>query len=280
MAGDGHTLTRMRFPTKPTAWPAAPPQMSVHEDRCAADPAAPLKDWVYKTPAIGFVLSGWFDYLAEGQSAFAAPGAVVFGNAGEHFNVRHHDASGNKRLVVLLKQETLDEIANDAGLDAPRFRSIAMAPGPRATRLYAAMRAIEGAGGDPDCEFELGHAALSASPPSGRRLGVSGRDRARVMIAARHIQAHYHQPCGLATLAELAGVNRYQLVHAFSALMGQSPNQHLINTRVRAAAERLRASAASITDIALDVGFNDLSHFYACFKAAFGQTPRQWRGAR
>jgi len=133
----------MTFQPNLTAWPPTPSSHTdVLEDRCAADPAAPMKDWIYKAPAIGFVLSGWFDYLAEGRTALAAPGAVVLGNAGEHFNVRHHDGNGNKRLVVMLKQTTLDDAANDAGLDDPRFRSIALPPGPDATRMYAWMRGI------------------------------------------------------------------------------------------------------------------------------------------
>ena len=68
----------------------------------AADPKAPPKDWVYDAPSIGFVLSGWFDYCVEGRSAFAAPGAVVLGNAGEQFSVRHHDTHGNRRAFAVL----------------------------------------------------------------------------------------------------------------------------------------------------------------------------------
>jgi AraC-like DNA-binding protein len=268
----------MTFQPKLTAWPPTPPSHTgVQEDRCAADPAAPLKDWIYKAPAIGFVLSGWFDYLAEGRAALAAPGAVVLGNAGEQFNVRHHDANGNKRLVVLLKQTMLDEIANDAGLDDPRFRTIALPPGPDATRMYAWLRGIS-QGGDvaEDCEIALAQAALAA-PLAGRDIRVSVRECKRALAAARYIEAHFAEPCGLATLADVANSSRYQLARAFSAIMGQSPIQYLINTRVRAAADRLRAGSTPITDVAFDVGFNDISHFYYCFKSALGVTPRQWR---
>jgi AraC-like DNA-binding protein len=268
----------MTFQSRLTAWPPAPPtDTGVHEDRCAADPAAPLKDWIYKAPAIGFVLTGWFDYLAEGRTALAAPGAIVLGNAGEHFNVRHHDNSGNKRLVVLLRQSMLDEIANDAGLDAPRFSTTTLPPGPDATRMYAWMRGIA-LGGDEaeDCEIALAQAALAA-PVAGRGERVTTQVRKRALDAARYIEAHYAEPCGLATLADVANTSRYQLARAFSAIMGQSPIQYLINTRVRAAADVLRTTQTPITDVAFDVGFNDISHFYYCFKSALGVTPRQWR---
>src|SRR5262249_41281634 len=117
----------------PDHWPPSrTPGAGVLEDCCAAHNGAPLKDWVYRTPAIGFVLSGWFDYLADGRVALGAPGAIVFGNSGQRFNVRHHDSSGNRRLVVLVSQTMLDEVASEAGLDAPRFGAIALAPGPQA----------------------------------------------------------------------------------------------------------------------------------------------------
>jgi len=236
-----------------------------------------MRDWIYKAPAIGFVLSGWFDYLAEGRTALAAPGAVVLGNAGEQFNVRHHDTSGNKRLVVLLKQTMLEEIANGAGLDEPRFRTIALPPGADATRMYAWMRGIA-QGGDvaEDCEIALAQAALAA-PTMERDIRVSSQERKRALTAARHIEAHFAEPCGLAMLAAVANTSRYQLARAFSAILGQSPIQYLINTRVRAAADLLRTSSKPITEVAFDVGFNDISHFYYCFKLALGVTPRQWR---
>jgi AraC-like DNA-binding protein len=63
----------------------------------------------------------------------------------------------------------------------------------------------------------------------------------------------------------------------FSAIVGESPNQYLINTRVRAAADRLTGTTAPIAQIAFDVGFNDISHFYSRFRDAFGCAPRQWR---
>jgi AraC family transcriptional regulator len=268
----------MTFQPNLTAWPPAlRSNAAVHEDRCAADPSTPMKDWIYKAPAIGFVLSGWFDYLAEGRAALAAPGAVVLGNAGEQFNVRHHDASGNERLVVLLEQTMLDEIANDAGLGEARFRTIVLPPGPDSTRMYAWMRGIA-LGGDvaEDCEIALAQAALVA-PTAERGARVSARERKRALAAARYIEAHFTEPCGLSTLADVANTSRYQLARAFTAMMGQSPIQYLINTRIRAAADLLRTGSTPITAVALDVGFNDISHFYYCFKSALGVTPRQWR---
>jgi AraC family transcriptional regulator len=260
------------------SWPPtrATAHAAVGVDRCAADPKAPPKDWVYDAPSIGFVLSGWFDYCVEGRSAFAAPGAVVLGNTGEHFSVRHHDTHGNRRAFAVLPPGLLEEVANAEQLDEPRFTTITLPPSPSTTRMLSWLRAIDRQNGEAeDAAYALAGAALRA--PQANRRKVAVRTHARVHTAARYIDANFAEPCALNTIAEAASFSRYELVRAFSAVLGQSPNQYLINTRVRAAAERLENTAAPIAEIAYGVGFNDISYFYLCFRTAFGCTPLQWR---
>lgn len=259
-------------------WPPAreTATSAVGVDRCAADPAAPPKDWVYGAPSIGFVLSGWFDYCVEGRSAFAAPGAVVLGNTGEQFSVRHHDTHGNRRAFAVLPHGLLEDVANAEQLDEPRFASITLPPSPSTTRMLTWLRALERNNGEAEeAAFALAGAALRA--PHAKKKQTSTRNVARAHQAARYIDANFAEPCSLQTIAEVANVSRYELVRAFSTVIGQSPNQYLINTRVRAAAGKLSTTNAPIAEIAYGVGFNDISYFYLCFRTAFGCTPLQWR---
>lgn len=261
--------------TPAESWPPSRVERarSVSEDRCAADPTGPAASWVYAEAAIGFVTSGWFEYASEDQSLLAAPGSVILGNAGEPFSVRHVDALGNRRLVVTFAPDLIEEVANEAGV-APRFGAVALPPGQTATRMFALMRALEKRG--EENLYALAHVALMAEQtPSPQR--ISARDRRRVQDAVRHIEANFDQPCSLQSLAELVGLSRFHFVRTFGAVVGQSPNQYLINTRMRSAADRLITTKTPIAQIAFDVGFNDISHFYACFRDAFGCTPRQWR---
>lgn len=256
------------------AWPLSAEQaVGVREDACVADPAGPPARWVYGKAAIGFVTLGAFEYASGDRTVLAAPGAVILGNVEEHFSVRHIDARGNRRLVVTVAEDLLQGVANDAGV-APRFGPIALAPGRVATRMFALMRAL--ARGDEDTLYPLAHAALTAERPQAREH-ISARDRRRIEDVVRHIEANFDLPCPLQALAEMAGLSRFRFARVFSALVGESPNQYLINTRVRAAADRLTSTKTPIAQIALEVGFNDISHFYARFRDAFGCAPRQWR---
>jgi AraC-like DNA-binding protein len=255
-------------------WPPSTARAgAVREDACAADPTAPAAEWIYDEAAIGFVTAGWFEYASEDRTVLAAPGSVILGNAHEPFSVRHVDRFGNRRLVVTFPAPLLADVANDAGV-APRFGAIALPPGEAATRMFALLRALEH-GGD-DILYPLAHAALAAEQLS-HQEPIRARDRRRIQHAVAYIEANFDQPCSLQSLADLAGLSRFHFVRVFGAVVGQSPNQYLINLRMRSAADRLIATKTPIAQIAFDVGFNDISHFYACFREAFGCTPRQWR---
>ena len=75
----------------------------------------------------------------------------------------------------------------------------------------------------------------------------------------------------------MARLSPYYFLRSFRAVTGVTPHQWLLRARLRAAAEKITASRAPVTDIALDVGFDDLSNFTRTFRAEFGASPRQYR---
>jgi len=62
-------------------------------------------------------------------------------------------------------------------------------------------------------------------------------------------------------------------------VLGVTPHQYLVRSRLRRAARLLAADGASITQIAYDVGFGDLSNFVRSFHRAAGVSPRRFRDA-
>jgi AraC family transcriptional regulator len=276
-ATDTRNVAAMSLQAQDITWPPsrhAERTRTVHEHSCAASPSDPATEWQYDDAAIGFVMSGWFEYASEDKSLLAAPGAIILGNAGEPFSVRHVDTLGNRRLVVTFERALLENVANEAGVSS-RFDAIALPPSQTAARMFALMRALSRPGGE-DMLYPLAHAALTAQHQR-TPDHVSARDRQRVQSAVSHIEEHFGETCALQTLADVAGLSRFHFVRMFGAVVGQSPNQYLINTRMRAAADRLIATKTPIAQIAFDVGFNDISHFYSCFRDTFSCTPRQWR---
>lgn len=262
--------------TEPPAalWsPAGAAQPRAFEDHCAADPKGSVAQWIYGKPSIGFVLGGWFEYAAQCAPILAGPGALILGNAGDPFSVRHADANGNRRLVVSVHDELIREVAHELGAP-PHFSASVIPPGSTATYLGGLIRAISRS--DDEAQYLLIHAALCVfQPPAPQR--ISALDRARVQSVVRHVEANFDQPCPLQTLADIAAVSRYHFVRIFSHVVGVTPNQYLINVRMRAAADLLLTTKTPIAEVIYGVGFSDISYFYACFRDTFRCTPRQWR---
>jgi AraC-like DNA-binding protein len=58
---------------------------------------------------------------------------------------------------------------------------------------------------------------------------------------------------------------------------GVTPHQWLLRARLRDAAQRLASTRTPVTNVALDVGFDDLSNFTRSFRTEFGASPREYR---
>lgn len=71
---------------------------------------------------------------------------------------------------------------------------------------------------------------------------------------------------------------------AFREGLGVTPYNYILRHRLDAAARRLIEGSEPVLDIALDVGFGDLSEFTRRFRARFGRPPaafrRSYGGAR
>jgi AraC-like DNA-binding protein len=64
--------------------------------------------------------------------------------------------------------------------------------------------------------------------------------------------------------------------------MGTTPTEFILTRRLNRAAEILASGTdfGSITDLALDLGFNDSAYFARRFKGRFGITPTMFRASR
>jgi AraC-like DNA-binding protein len=62
-------------------------------------------------------------------------------------------------------------------------------------------------------------------------------------------------------------------------VLGITPHQSLVRSRLRHAARLLSDDDRPITDVAYDVGFGDLSNFVRTFHRAAGVSPLKFRQA-
>lgn len=81
---------------------------------------------------------------------------------------------------------------------------------------------------------------------------------------------------GAGELADGLGVS-VRSVQKLLAGQGTTLGAYLAEQRLQRAAELLRAGRGRIADIALQVGFGDISHFCRAFRRRYGCTAGQWR---
>ena len=110
----------------------------------------------------------------------------------------------------------------------------------------------------------------AASPGAVRRLTSS----------LRAIERHPGARWTLGGLATAAGLSPFHYLRTFRQVAGVTPHQFILRARLREAAVRLVRERSKVMDIALDVGFGDISNFNRSFRAEFGAAPEAYRRAR
>jgi len=144
--------------------------------------------------------------------------------------------------------------------------ALAKIPGPSATQVAHG--------------YELAYAALAAvctqlGPASERLLAPMGRSGLYPVLAL--IEQHLAEPQTVSSLARLSGCSPAELHRQFIAGVGVSPVRWVRTRRVTLAADLLRATDLSITDIAQRTGFADRVRFSKVFAQHMGLGPAAWR---
>jgi AraC-like DNA-binding protein len=112
--------------------------------------------------------------------------------------------------------------------------------------------------------------ATAASPRGG--IAPSALRRVR-----EHIELNLGEHLDIDHLAMLTGLSACHFSRAFRQSMGVPPHRYLISRRVAAAATLVESTDRPLSEIALEVGFSDQSHFTRVFSAQIGESPRRFR---
>lgn len=91
------------------------------------------------------------------------------------------------------------------------------------------------------------------------------------------IQSGLDGDLALAPLAASVGLSPWQLQRGFQAALGESPKAYVERLRLERAAFRMLVQDASLTEIALDCGYQAPETFARAFRRRYGQSPQQWR---
>lgn len=230
---------------------------------------------------ISYVRRGTFGCRMRGETFELVAGSLLVGHPGDEYMCTHdHHVCGDECLSFQLTRELVETMGY---ANAEIWKVGSLAPLAELVVLGELAQAAAEARNDVGLdEAGMLFAHRFGEVSSGRkhkRPELRGRDRRRVVETALWMDAHSHQAIDLHGAAKQAGLSPFHFLRLFTNALGVTPHQYLVRSRLRHAARLLAAADRSVTDVAYDVGFADLSNFVRTFHRAAGASPRAFREA-
>ena len=91
------------------------------------------------------------------------------------------------------------------------------------------------------------------------------------------LAANLDRDVDLQAIAHEASLSPYYFTRQFTAMVGMPPYRYLISLRIARAAQLLRESDLTVTQILHRVGFHSPSHFTTTFRRHMGMSPTDYR---
>jgi AraC-like DNA-binding protein len=254
--------------------------ISAFDYRCDATPADRPYVEQHAAHLISYVRRGSFCYHTSGKTLELVAGSLLVGHPGDEFHCTHeHHQCGDECLSFHMTAE----LAETVGGRTATWRQGALPPLPE-VMVIGELALAAAAGG---CDIGIDEAGLMLvgrfiATLEGRARSscvASAQDRRRATEVALWIDEQVHTPIDLDSAARRSGLSAFHFLRLFASVLGVTPHQYLVRSRLRRAARLLADAERSITDVAFDVGFADLSNFVRTFRRAAGVSPRAFRKA-
>lgn len=116
---------------------------------------------------------------------------------------------------------------------------------------------------------------LSAGPNRGFDAVIGGLPSQREPSLAALMEAHFRESLTLEQWAFLAGMSLASFKRKFDAVFHMPPRRWIQQRRLEEAYRLLVDQRKNVTEVAFEVGFENLAHFVASFKERYHVTPKQ-----
>jgi AraC-like DNA-binding protein len=238
---------------------------------------------------IVFVRRGLFTCTGRRGDLVADANQILFFNEGRAHRYAHPLPGGDDCTILALDEECAQGLserlpgAGAADREGP-FPLDQVPSTPRAARRHLELLLTLSSAEEPPAlavqeivaelleaaTFAL-HGALATGAAKPAVVSAWGRERveAAQVILNRSLAA----PPSLAELATVLDCSPFHLSRIFRAATGLGLRHYLRRLRCRLAADRLRHGAGDLSDLALDLGFCDHSHFTNTFRREWGAPP-------
>src|SRR6266705_6344597 len=98
----------------------------------------------------------------------------------------------------------------------------------------------------------------------------------QILRVRAYIDGNLHRTIHIRDLSAVARRSTTHFSRKFKLAVGESPHAYVVRRRLERASHLMMTSTASLSEIALTVGFSDQAHLCRLFMQAFGQSPSRW----
>ena len=107
-----------------------------------------------------------------------------------------------------------------------------------------------------------------------KKITVTSIDQKFLEQVLKLLESNFSDPdFGVPQMQEFLSMSKSHLHKKLKALTNEAPGELLRNFRLKRAAQLINQNSDTVTQIAYQVGFNNLSYFAKCFKELYGVTP-------
>jgi AraC-like DNA-binding protein len=249
--------------------------ITAYDYRCDAPLGSKAVPEQHRSMSISYVRSGSFGYHVRGKAYELVAGSILIGCAQHDFTCTHEYVSGDVCLSFQLAPELAEEIGE------AQFWRTGVLPPLADVAIYGELACAAADGrssvGLEEAALLLAGRAARASTGKADSSHVPARDRKRAVQAAEWIDERCAQHVDLAAAARAVSLSPFYFLRTFTRVLGVTPHQYLVRSRLRRAVRLFAASRASVTDAAFECGFGDLSNFTRTFSRAAGVPPATFR---
>ena len=118
---------------------------------------------------------------------------------------------------------------------------------------------------------------LTDSPSSSRDFE---HNQQKIKDLLTYINTHYAEKISMNDAADYLRVSKQYFCRFFKKSTGLSFVDFINDLRLRRACQEIVLTSKSISDIAMDQGFDNIGYFFKLFKIKYGQTPLSYRRSK
>jgi AraC-like DNA-binding protein len=267
------------------------PLVEIAHWRCLHDGAELSRERHHTWPVLGLTEVGASVVHGPLGSVLIEPASVILHRPFSPYRTSHPFGCGdegcNVAISPALAQELRARLWPYADAEISWATCVAPAPMRARLRLFLLLRRLRAGLDVPTLEVEEAVIDLFAGVLDGigrrERVTSPAREETReshldtVERVRRLLHERLAEPLHLAEIAARVGASPFHLARLFRRVTGLPLHHYLMRLRLLSALPRATAAGASLTELALDLGFSSHSHLTAVFRREFGLPPSECR---